>query len=102
MCLTFLIFVEWVEELIGNILCLCYWAPSLSLRSFLFTGSDAINMQGCLLSGNFFFLSSKSSGEIGRQWPLDGRPQSPYTQNTGGRHTLGTLPTKASAAVGRS
>lgn len=48
-------FVEGAEELIANVLCLCYQAPSLRLRSFLFTGCDAINMQACLGCGNSRF-----------------------------------------------
>lgn len=69
--------VGWAEELIGNMLCLYYWAPSLRLRSFLFTGCDSINMQACLNVGTPGFLSFESSEEKGRQWPLDGRPRFP-------------------------
>lgn len=53
-CIFFLKLVEWTEEFIGNFLCLCYRAPSLSLRSFLFTECDAINMQVCLVVGTAF------------------------------------------------
>ena len=64
-----------------NLLAMCYVYVTklllLRLRSFLFTGCDAINMQACLICGNSRLpFIKKHRGKKGGQSPLDGRPQS--------------------------